>query len=335
MQRLLIALLVALVGCAKAPSDITTLKLSLILGESSDWYRGAAKWKELVERRSGGKIRVRIIPEASLTNHNQRAELEAVISGALDASLESSILLTIIEPKFTVFSMPWLFDNHDEAERICDGALGRKMLALLPPKGLVGLAYGVNGFRQITNNRRPIGRLEDLKNLKIRVPAIKMYISIFRLLGADPSEMNFGDLFPALRQGIMHAQENPLSVIYSKKLYEVQKYLTVWNYSYDPIILCMNKRRWESFPPEQQKMLRQAALEAMNYERQLVRKSDEVLIGRLKEAGMEITYLEPAELKRFQQAVQPIYRQYENVIGKELLREFVEATSDEPTPKSP
>jgi len=329
-SKLTIALcaVLLLAGCAREEGGPVTLKLSLILGTGSDWYRGAVRWKELVEGRTGGRIKVRVVPEASLSNHNQRTELESVQSGALDASLESTILLSTLEPKFDVFSLPWLFKDHVQANRICDGPLGKRMLDLLPPKRLVGLAFGVNGFRQITNNQRPIRRLEDLRHLKIRVPSIKMYISIFRLFGADPSEMNFGDLYPALKEGVMHAQENPLSVIWSKKLYEVQKYLTVWNYSYDPIILCMNRRRWEGLSPAERTILREAAVEAMAYERKLVEQSDKDLLRKLEQAGMEVHHLSAAERKRFQEKSKRIYEEYSSVIGRDLINDFVKATRE-------
>ncbi|NOZ19931.1 MAG: DctP family TRAP transporter solute-binding subunit [Planctomycetes bacterium] len=327
MRRIILAVLMCLLiaSCSREPGAI---KLSLILDRNSDWYRGAAKWKELVEARSGGRLRVRIIENASLSNNNQRAELEMVQSGALDASLESTILLSILDERYTVFSMPWLFKDHDAAERVCDGPLGKKMLDALEERGIVGLAYGVNGFRQITNNRRPIVKLKDLKNLKIRVPSIEMYISLFRRLGADPSQMNFGELFQALKQGTMHAQENPLSVIWAKKLYEVQNHITVWNYSYDPIILCFNKAKWESYPPDLQKIMKDAAAEAMNHERQLVRQADKDLLPKLEEKGMQAVVLSPEQLKPFKDASKKIYNDYRKRIGGERLDAFVKAAGE-------
>ena len=309
----------------KAPGHSLTIKLSLILGDTSDWYKGAVKWKELVEQRTGGRIRVKVFTNASLSNRSQQNELQMVQTGVLQASLESSILLSILDKRFSVFSMPWLFKNHQVANKVCDGPCGEKMLALLPENKLVGLAYGVNGFRQITNNRRPIARLADLKNLKIRVPAIQMYIDVFRLFGADPSQMNFGELFTALKEGTMHAQENPLSVIWTAKLYEVQNHITCWNYSYDPIILCMNFDTWNSLSPEEQTTLRAAAKEAMDYERQLVAQSDKTLLEQLKQKGMKVTTLSPAALREFREKAQAIYVKYRPIIGADLLDAFVAA----------
>jgi len=245
-----------------------------------------------------------------------------VQSGVIDMSLESSILLSLIEPRMSVFSMPWMFRYYSQAHEVLDSALGRRMLEMLPQKELVGLAYGTNGFRQITNSRSPLREPGDLKALKIRVPDIRMYIDIFRLLGADPSSMSFGELFTALAQGTMDGQENPVSVIYSARLYEVQKYLTVWNYSYDPIILCMNRTLWESLSPEMQKLFLDCAGEAMSYERDLVVRGESALLDSLRARGMSVHTPGNETLAAFRALVEPIYDKYAGEIGVELLRDF-------------
>ena len=301
------------------------LKLSLILGENSEWYAGAKKWQELVQAQSSGKVRVSLYPEAQLANHNQRTELEMVQSGAIDCSLESNILLSILDQRWSVFSLPWLFPDHETAKAVCDGPLGDMMLATLAEKGLVGLAYGVNGFRQITNNKRPIRTPADMRDLKIRVPGIKMYIGLFQMMGADPSSMNFGELFAALRQGTMDGQENPLTVIKAAKLYEVQKHLTVWDYSYDPIILCMNKDKWDSLTAQQQEVLQMAAREAFDYERQLIIQQEEPLRQELADAGMQVTVLDRAEREAFAAQVSGAYQQYASDIGADLIKQFRDA----------
>jgi len=304
-------------------SNKKTIKLSLILDTNSDWYKGAQRWQEFVKQASGGKIAIRIYPLAQLASHNQRTELEMLQSGIIDASLESTILLSTIDRRFSVFSLPWLFQNHDQANAVCDSAPGRYMLSLLPDKNIVGLAYGVNGFRQITNSKHPIKTPDDLKNMKIRVPSIKMYIEIFKELGADPSVMNFGELFQALQTGIMDGQENPLSVINSAKLYEVQKYITIWNYSYDPIIVCFNKQRFNKFSPEEQEMLRVTAKKAFDYERELVKQSNKTLLSELQKKGLDAYVLNPQEIQQFKEKVAPIYKKYKYIIGERTYSYFV------------
>ena len=314
---------------AAAKARPTRINVSLILGTNSEWYAGAAKWKELVDARSDGALEVRVHPNASLSSGNQRTELTMLQSGQLEASLESTILLTGLgEEKFSVFSLPWLFSGHKAANAVCDGPLGQQMLDLLPAKGVVGLAYGVNGFRQITNSKRPITQVSDLQGLKIRVPSIPMYIKLFRNLGADASAMNFGEVPQALQQGTMDAQENPFSVIYAAKLYTVQKYLTHCNHSYDPLVLCVNAKFFNSLSSEHQRLLRTCAKEAMEYERALVAKADVELPTKLVALGMELNVLTPAQLEPFKAAQAPLYKEYEGIIGKELLDAFRHAASE-------
>lgn len=300
-----------------------TIKLSLILGDNSTWYKGALKWKELVEKRSKNTIKINIYPNAQLASNNQRTELEMVQSGVIDASLESTILLSLIDQRFSVFSLPFLFRNYQEAFNKDASRAGQALLNLLPEKNLIGLAYGVNGFRQLTNSKKEILQLSDLNNLKIRVPAISMYIEIFSHFKADPSSMNFGELFTALAQKTMDAQENPLHVIHSAKLYEVQKYILMWNYSYDPIILCINKKKWESYTPEEQKILKQAAQEAFQFQKQHVIENEKELQKKLKEKGMKISFINEKNLQEFRNASNPIHDKYKKIITPELYDLFI------------
>jgi len=322
---ILVILLAVPLSCGSNGDGFRTLKFSLILGTNSDWYRGAERFKELIEERTNGRYKVKIFPHAQLAGQVQRTELEMVQSGVIDISLESSILLSLIEPSMSVLSLPWLFDDYAQANRILDGPLGSKLFTMLPENGLVGLAYGANGFRQITNSKNEIYKPEDIRAMKIRVPAIKMYIDIFKMLGADPSSMNFGEVFTALAQGTFDGQENPVSVIYSVRLYEVQKYLTVWNYSYDPIILCINKELWDSFTPEIREIFTKCARETMQYERKLVEDGESAIIDSLKAKGMVINTLSRESLEAFKVLTEPVYVDYAGGIGAELIEYFRDA----------
>ena len=321
---LLVLCAITVLSCGGQKKGLHELKLSLILGENSDWYRGTVKFKELIEERTGGRYRVKIFPLAQLAG-NQRTELEMLQSGVIDMSMESSILLSLIEPRMSVLSLPWLFDGYGEAARVCDGPPGRELLDLLPGKGIVGLAYGANGFRQLTNSIHAVRTPEDIRGKKIRVPGIKLYIDIFKLFGADPSSMNFAEVFTALAQGTMDGQENPLSVIYSARLYDVQKYLTLWNYSYDPVILCINKRLWDSFTPEDRDIFAGCAVEAMAYERALVADGEEAVLDSLRAKGMEITRLSPESLEAFREMVEPAYTDLADEIGSDIIERLREA----------
>jgi len=322
-----LALLVLLAGCGEQAGGPVRIRISLILREGSEWHKGAARWKELVEERTGGRYRVEVIPGARRSNNNQSTELQMVQRGQLEASLESTILLATTDPRWMVFSYPWLFPDHRVANAVCDGPVGQDMLGLLEERGLVGLAYGVNGFRQLTNNLRPIRRPEDLRGLKIRLPQ-GLPPCLYEHFGASVHHMNFGDLTLALRTGEMHAQENPLSVIYSTKLYEVQKHLTLWDYVYDPIVLCVNRRFWESLPEADRAVLRECAREAMAYERHLVEEADRVLAARLAEKGMKVVRLSAAERERFRRAAAALRPRFEDLVGKDLVAKFLGAVAD-------
>ncbi|MBM4040283.1 MAG: hypothetical protein FJ290_17390, partial [Planctomycetes bacterium] len=264
-----LALCLCLVSCDEAARGPRRIRLSLILGESSEWFQGATKWKELVEARTGGRYTIEVVPNAASSGANQAAELQMVRQGQLEASLESTILLSTLDPRWAVFCFPWLFPDHATANAVCDGAAGDEMLTLLMERNLVGLAYGANGFRQITNSVRPIRTLADLQGLKIRIPQ-GLPPELFTRFGATTRQMNFSDLVLALERRDLHGQENPLSLIAAAKLNAVQEHLTVWNYVYDPIVLCVNRDLWYSLPGEDQRILRACAQEAMAFERQLV-----------------------------------------------------------------
>ncbi|MCE5251501.1 DctP family TRAP transporter solute-binding subunit [bacterium] len=322
---IMVCCIIVIISCRDGGEGPRELKLSLILGNTSDWYRGAARFAELVGERTGGAYKIRIFPHAQLAGQVQRTELEMVQSGVIDMSLESTILLSLIERRMSVFSMPWLFDDYEEVNRVLDGPLGKEILGLLPEKRIMGLAYGANGFRQVTNSRNPIRTPEDIAAMKIRVPGIRMYIDIFKLLGADPSSMNFGELFTALAQKTMDGQENPVSVIFSSRLYEVQRYLTMWNYSYDPVILCVNKRLWDSLSPETREIFTRCAQDAMRYERGIVADGEPAIIDSLKAKGMEINSLTPDAIAQFRKLAEPLYAEFARETGNDLVKRFRDA----------
>lgn len=308
-----------------------TLKFSLILGDQSDWYRGAKRFSELIETRTAGRYNIKIYPHAQLAGQVQRTELEMVQTGVIDMSLESTILLTLIEPRMNIPSLPWLFSSYDAAERVLDSKIGQELLDLLPPKGIVGLAYGVNGFRQLTNSRNPVQSPADISAMKIRVPAMKMYIDLFKCLGADPSSMNFGELFTALAQKTMDGQENPLSVIHSAHLYEVQKYLTIWNYSYDPLVLCINKNLWDALSYEDQKIFDTCAHEAMDYQRKIVSNGEAAFLDSLREKGMEISMPDETSVQAFRNLSAEIYTRVSSRTDSDLVERFLAVSHKENT----
>lgn len=299
-----------------------TLRLSMNTNEQSPWFKGAQKFKELVEVRSKGAYTIRIFPNAQLFQGNDKAEVAGVQEGTVTFVLKGADWLTALDPRMSVGSLPFLFPNHDVAERTMDGPAGEHLMVALPKFGLVGLAWGVGGFRQITNNRREIRTPDDMKGLKMRVPGARLFIETHRVLGADPTPMPFAEVFTALQNGVMDGQENPYSLISASRFNEVQKFLTECNYIYSPIGFIANKARWDKFSKDEQAMLRQAAKDAMVHQRQIVRAEDRDLPKKLEDAGMKITRLTPAQLTAFKERMRPVYQAMEKDFTPELMQLF-------------
>jgi len=294
----------------------------LLLPNSSTWAKGAEKFAELVKERTNGQILISVYPNEQLSGGNQSKGVEMLSSGATDLSFHSNIIYSVLDERFGVISLPWLIPNHEAVDKALAGEGGEAINKILDEIGIVGLAFGENGFRQLTNNVREIKTVEDMKGLKIRVPGMKMYIDLFTALGADPISMNFAEVFTALQTGSIDGQENPIDTIKTSNIHEVQKYLSIWNYSYDAIILGMNKEKFESLTEEQQKILREAAVEACEYQKQLTRELEAEQLKEFEEAGVKITEVTDEAIEGFKEKVQVVYEQYEPIMGKELIDAF-------------
>ncbi len=302
------------------PAEAQTFRLSHITAPASPWHKGAERFAELVSRRTNGKIRIRIYPGASLAGRSQKTELQMVRSGVIHIHVVSPIILALfLDSRFDVYDLPWLFPSHEVAWQALDGALGDLGKKWLRKKGFVGLAWGTNGFRQLTNNKHPIRRPEDLSLIKFRVAGTRMYLRIFQLLGGNAVTMNFGEVFSSLQQGVIDGQENPLSVIASSRLYEVQKYLTIWDYSFDPLLLSMNASRFDRLSADLQKIFQESAREAMDFQRKLVARDDKTLPNFLKNKGMKVARLTGVERAMFRERVKPIYEEWRSKLGQSVM----------------
>lgn len=334
LVTLVLVMSIISVGCATKPaaSDSQTasdefkamdLKLSVTTSETSSWTLGANKFAELVNERSNGKINVKIYPNEQLSGGNIPKGIEMLQQGATDMSIHSSLAYSTLVPKTDVISLPWMFADEADADKKLDGPAGDKIKEILKEKNIQVLAIGENGFRQITNSKREIKTPADLVGLKIRVPLINMYVSLYKLLGADPVAMNFAEVFTSLQQKTIDGQENPLDLIYSSKFQEVQKYITLWNYSYDCLFLSINKDKFDTLDKKTQDLLSTAAKEAMVYQRQVNRANGVEQLKAFKDAGMIVTKLTPEQVKQFQDKVMPLYTSEESRLGKDLMDLFM------------
>jgi len=321
---LFLFLLAALTSaCSNPEPPVRQLKFSVVTAPDSSIYKAAVKFSELVEARTKGRLTITVHPNAELAGGNQLKEFEMLRSGDIDFTYDSNMFYATLDKKFGVISLPWIFDGQDNVDRFLGGEIGAELLELTRDHGIVGLAYGENGFRQITNSKREIRQPDDLKGLRLRVPNVPIWFSILKSLGAEPTIMTWPSVYKALQEDVIDGQENPLDIIVSYKLFFIQRYITLWNYLYDAFILGVNAKLYDSFDAETKKILRQAALEASAYQMQLSREAARNQKEVLKEKDMVVTELTAEELGAFRERMQPIYTEYESEVGKDLVDKVI------------
>ena len=304
------------------------LKLNITTNDTSAWTEGARKFKALVEERSAGAYKVSIYPNEQLAAGDQTGTLAMFYQdrGIIDVDVHSAMLHSNQVPELAVCFMPWIFtEGNASVDRIlfADNAPGGKIIMdAIAKKGPVPIALGENGFRQFTNNKLPLKAPADFKALKLRVPSVPVLTDLFRMLDSSPITMSMAEVFTSLQNGTIDGQENPLDVINSFKLNEVQKYLTVGNYCYDPIVLAIANKRWNGFKADEQKMFKQAGVEAMKYEVGYNREAEKKVVDKMKAAGMQVNELSKEQVAEFQKVLAPLYTQYIAKFGPEIFAAF-------------
>lgn len=298
------------------------LKMSVTVSDSSTWYKAAEKLANDMKEETDGRINIEVYPNEQLSGGDQGKGVELLAKGQTDLSLHSTIIYSILDDRFGVASAPFLFSDHAGADKVFKGKGGEMIGDILNEKGVELLGFGENGFRQITNSKHEIKSPADMKGLKVRIPGINMYTDLYRALGADPTTMAFSEVFTSLQTGTIQGQENPIDVIHSSKLNEVQDYLTEWNYSYDPLVLGINKKLFDSMSKEDQELFKKLGQEAAAYQIDLAREKESQQIDELKAAGMKFYEPTAAELEEFKTAVQPLYEKYKDIWGEDLLKAF-------------
>jgi tripartite ATP-independent transporter DctP family solute receptor len=260
-----------------------------------------------------------------------------VAKGVIDCAYESTINISPVIPQANIFHLPFFINTFENLDKMENGQTGKAVFAALDKKGLKGLAWAENGFRQITNSKKAIQMPDDLKGMRIRVVGSPIFIDTFRQLGADPVNMNWGDAVTAFQQGVVDGQENPVGVLIPVQIYQYHKYATFWNYLVDPLIIYWNKREWNAFPKEIQKAIMEAAAESARFEKALCRagldgdKSLNILknefhytmevpepIKFLESKGMTVSFLTPEQLQAFEAATRSVYDKWVPKIGEEL-----------------
>ena len=263
-------------------------------------------------------MKVSLFPNAVLGGDPQN--LSAVRGGTLDFTSMATGLLAGLDKEFMVFDFPFLFENAKEAYAVSDGPVGTRLLGKLQNHGLVGLGIWDLGFRNMTNSRRPITKLEDVEGLKIRVIASPIYLELFKTLGANPVPMTFGEVYGALESKAIDGQDNPVGVIESAKFAEVQKYMSLTRHVYTGMPFLMSKKTWDSMSPAERKIITDAAAEAKTVERQISQQKEAQAIDGLRKT-MQVNEVSPAELARLRQKVQPAIDKFTKEVGEPVVKE--------------
>jgi TRAP-type transport system periplasmic protein len=321
-QGLLAAAAIAAVGAAGA-QDIKerTLKLGLQNPKGHPVVSGAEKFAEIVAAKSGGRIKVNLFPGGVLGS--DAATVLAVQNGTVEMTVLNSGILATQAKEFAVYDFPFLFANAKEADAIVDGPFGKAMHAKLADKGIIGLGYWELGFRDLTNARRAIRKVDDIAGLKLRVIPNPINIDWVKALDANPTPLAFPELYAALEQKAVDGQENPVSVILANRFAEVQKYLTLTHHQYNPQSVIVSRKVWDQMNAAERQILQDAALEAGRYERQLSREQAASDIEQLKKAGMQVDELPPAELAKMREKMKPVIDKHAASVGPAMVQELM------------
>ena len=307
-----------------APAPAVVIKISNGVNELHPTYLATKKFADLVMAKLPGKYDIQVYANAQLGD-DVRATESVRMGGGVEMVATSASPLAGLLPQLMVLDLPFLFPTEKAADAVLDGPIGAKMAANLEAKGLKILAYYENGFRQLTNSARDVHAPSDLKGLKIRTMENPIHLATWKALGANPTPMPFSEVFTAMQQKTIDGQENPIPTIYLSKFNEVQKFVTLTGHVYGPHILLINKKMFDSFPAEDQKIMLAAAQESAIFQRATNRKMNSDYVDSLRNAGMTVTILTPAEQGAFQNAVAPVYAQFEEKIGKDFIGEVLAA----------
>lgn len=333
MKKLLIASLSALTillgACSNDNGNSSTsssnepisISFAYELPDDHPWGHGAKMFKEMVEEESDGQITIEIYGNGSLAASGREIQ-ESVSIGTIDMGI-SSTPLAQMNPYLDLFSLPYIFENREMAWNVLDGEVGQTIGEKLSDNNLQFLSFWEDGLRQVTNNTRPINKLEDFKGLKIRVPESEVRLETFKALGSNPLPMAWSEVFTALQQGAIDGQENPLSVVTSSSFYDVQQYLTITNHVYSPATLFMNSGKWADLNDNQKEIIMKAAKAGQEINRKMNEEQDNAAIEALEGKGMEISEIE--NIAEFQEVTESVWNDVVNNMGgdaRELLEKI-------------
>lgn len=309
--------LALMTGVASAQIKERTIRMSNGINEDHPVGNGVAKMRACMADKSGGKLKLQAFWGGALGGDLQATQ--ALRAGTQEMVITSSSPLVGIMPELGVFDLPFLFTNEKEADAVLDGAFGKHISDKLPNFGVVNLAYWENGFRNLTNSKRPVNKAEDITGLKVRVMQNNIFLDSFKSVGANATPMAFGEVFAALETRAIDGQENPLVTIDTSKLYDVQKYLTLTRHAYTPFMVLYSKKLWDQLSAEEQKILSDCAIVGRDEERKVSRELNDKSLANLKAKGMAVSEVSAEELAKMRAATAPVYDRHKASIGAETI----------------
>ena len=318
---------------AAAQNYKSEYRMSLVVGTAFPWGKGGEIWANKVREKTNGRINIKLYPGVSLIQGDQTREFSALRQGVIDMAVGSTINWSPQVRQLNLFSLPFLMPDYAAIDALTQGDVGKQMFGILEKAGVVPLAWGLNGYRELTNSKHAVKTPADLKGMKIRVVGSPLFLETFTALGANPTQMSWADAQPALASGAVDGQENPMSIFTAAKLHTVgQKYLTMWGYIADPLVFVVNKDVWNSWTPADRELVRQAAVEAGVEQNAIARKGlvepGQPLLKEIEGLGVQVTRLTPTEREAFVKATRPVYDKWKSQVGADLVNAAEKAIAE-------
>lgn len=303
-------------------TETIKLKMSSTVGEQSNAVTVAKAFAEDVKAKTNGRIEISVYASDQLSGGDMAKGVENIQNGAIDCALEPVDVMANLDQTLLALSLPWTFADYQAAADNLKGEGGAYITKQLDAKGIHTLGFIHNGFRQLTNSKRAVITPDDIKAMKLRVPGGDVFMKFFKAVGADPVAMSFSELFTALQQGTVDGQENGFDLITTNKFYEVQKYITQWNYSYGAFALVFNKQKWDGFDEDTQKILMECAASACDLGNKNVEEGEAAKKQQCIDAGCEVTELNEDQIDAFKAVVQDYYAEMKSLYGEEACKAF-------------
>jgi TRAP-type transport system periplasmic protein len=312
-------------SAAVAQFSDRTIKITSALNEDNPVGAGVKKMQEVLAAKSGSKLKMQAFWGSSAGGDLQATQ--ALRTGTQEMVVVASSSLVSIVKELGAFDLPFLFANEKEVDAVLDGSAGEFFNKRLEEAGLINLAYWENGFRNFSNNKHAVTKLEDFDGVKVRVMQNTIYLDTFKTFGSTTVVMVFAELFSALEAKAIDGQENPFVTMNSSKFYTVQKYLSITRHAYTPFLVLYSKKMFDSLSKEEQAILREAAIEGQKVQRATIRASESRALAALKAAGMQVNEIAPVEQKRMLEKVKPVYDKSASLVGADAIKVVTDALS--------